>query len=137
MCFYISISDRGSFECMQVISITKVPVFLCTDINPEATRTTLKTAQVNDVVLECIQTDLVHGLERVFGSVDLLIFNPPYVVTPPEEVGSQSIEAAWAGGIDGRQVTDRLLPLIPVCRGRALTMTEIDGAQWTFLFSHN
>ncbi len=76
----------------------------------------MKTAQVNSVVLECIQTDLVHGLySRLFESVDILIFNPPYVVTPPEEVGSHSIEAAWAGGIDGRQVTDRLMPLIPVC----------------------
>jgi release factor glutamine methyltransferase len=34
-------------------------------------------------------------------------------VTPDEEVGSHSIEAAWAGGTHGRLVIDQLLPLIP------------------------
>ena len=35
-------------------------------------------------------------------------------MTGPEEVGSSTIEASWAGGIDGRQVIDAFLPLIPV-----------------------
>lgn len=42
-----------------------------------------------------------------------MLFNPPYVPTDPSEVGSEGIEAAWAGGLDGRQVIDRVLPLIP------------------------
>ena len=29
------------------------------------------------------------------------------------QVGSQGIEASWAGGVAGRQVIDRLLPLVP------------------------
>jgi len=49
---------------------------------------------------------------RLRGQVDVLVFNPPYVPTEPDEVGSSGIEAAWAGGINGRQVIDRFLPRI-------------------------
>lgn len=65
--------------------------------------------------IEPIQTSLVNGfLPRLEGLVDVLCFNPPYVVTTPEEVGSHGIEASWAGGIDGRQVIDEFLPFVPV-----------------------
>lgn len=34
------------------------------------------------------------------------------MVTPDEEVGEGGIAAAWAGGYNGRQVIDRVLPLV-------------------------
>lgn len=47
---------------------------------------------------------------RLSGFVDILIFNPPYVVTSSEELESaKGIELSWAGGIDGRQVLDQFL----------------------------
>ncbi|XP_065432788.1 methyltransferase N6AMT1 isoform X2 [Chrysemys picta bellii] len=89
-------------------------LYICTDINPIAASCTLETAVLNKVHIHPVITDLVTGLlPRLSGKVDLLLFNPPYVVTPSEEVESHGIEAAWAGGKNGREVMDRLFPLVP------------------------
>ncbi|KAM6893172.1 methyltransferase N6AMT1 [Lycodopsis pacificus] len=88
-------------------------LYLCTDVNPAAAQCTAKTASCNKASLQPVITSLVEGLlPRLSGEVDVLLFNPPYVVTPSEEVGSSGIEAAWAGGKRGREVTDRLLPVV-------------------------
>lgn len=55
--------------------------------------------------------DLASSLEpRLVGRVDLLIFNPPYVPTPDNEITRGGIAAAWAGGSRGRKVLDRFIP---------------------------
>nr|XP_017822656.3 methyltransferase N6AMT1 isoform X1 [Callithrix jacchus] len=88
-------------------------LYMCTDVNPEAAACTLETARCNGVHIQPVITDLVKGLlPRLKEKVDLLVFNPPYVVTPSEEVGSHGIEAAWAGGRHGREVMDRFFPLV-------------------------
>ncbi|XP_075569116.1 methyltransferase HEMK2 [Pelecanus crispus] len=89
-------------------------LYICTDINPMAAYCTLETALLNNVHLQPVITDLVKGLSPgLNGKVDLLLFNPPYVVTPSEEVESHGIEASWAGGKKGREVMDRVFPLVP------------------------
>nr|XP_020645284.1 hemK methyltransferase family member 2 [Pogona vitticeps] len=89
-------------------------LYLCTDINPVASLCTVETAIRNKVDIQPIITDLVTGLlPRLHGKVDLLVFNPPYVVTPSVEVKNHGIQAAWAGGKNGREVMDRLFPLVP------------------------
>ncbi|RCI03784.1 HemK methyltransferase member 2 [Rhizopus stolonifer] len=89
-------------------------LFLTTDINEFACQTTKQTGLQNAVKhIEPICTSLVDGLlSRLRNQIDILCFNPPYVVTTHEEVGSKGIEAAWAGGIDGREVIDELLPYV-------------------------
>ncbi|KAG0290906.1 HemK methyltransferase member 2, partial [Dissophora globulifera] len=85
----------------------------CTDINPRAARATRATAKQNKLSVDVIETHLTDALlPRLQGQIDLMYFNPPYVLTPSEEVGSHSVEAAWAGGIDGREVIDEFLPYV-------------------------
>uniref|UniRef100_A0A1A8PV81 Methyltransferase HEMK2 n=4 Tax=Nothobranchius TaxID=28779 RepID=A0A1A8PV81_9TELE len=86
-------------------------VYICTDVNPAAAGCTATTASCNGVSLQPVLTDLAESLmPRLCGLVDVILFNPPYVVTPSEEVGGRGIEASWAGGERGREVTDRFLP---------------------------
>ncbi|TPX58947.1 hypothetical protein PhCBS80983_g02750 [Powellomyces hirtus] len=84
-------------------------LFLTTDINPRANAATLSTAHHNHIPLDALRCDLLPSLRH---TIDILLFNPPYVVTPSSEVGTHSIVASWAGGIDGREVIDRVLPLV-------------------------
>lgn len=104
------------FDSLVFTRIYIYTVFLTTDINPFACETTIKTGLRNDIKsIEAIRTSLVDGiLPRLKNQIDILCFNPPYAVTPSEEVGSFGIEASWAGGIDGREVIDQLLPLVKV-----------------------
>jgi release factor glutamine methyltransferase len=98
-------------------------ISLVTDVNPRALQVTKETALRNSNssssdnnkldTLEAIQCDLaVALLPRLAGQVDVILFNPPYVPTPDTEVGGSGIEAAWAGGVHGRRVVDRVLPQI-------------------------
>ena len=63
--------------------------------------------------METIQCDLATPLlDRCKQRIDVLIFNPPYVPTPDEEVSGNGIEVSWAGGERGRRVVDRAIPQI-------------------------
>lgn len=84
--------------------------YLTTDINPRACQITLETGRVNNVSINPINTDLTLGIRPL--GIDILIFNPPYVVTPSEEVGRGDLEHTWAGGVLGREVMDRLFPRV-------------------------
>ncbi|KAJ3063548.1 HemK methyltransferase member 2 [Podochytrium sp. JEL0797] len=87
--------------------------YLASDINPHAARATKLTGFHNAVPIDPVLSSFATGFgTRLHHNVDVLIFNPPYVVTPSSEVGSHGIEAAWAGGVDGREVLDAFLPQI-------------------------
>ncbi|XP_069020424.1 methyltransferase N6AMT1 [Embiotoca jacksoni] len=106
-------SGSGVMSAFLASVVGPSALYICTDVNPAAARCTAATSTGNNVSLQPVITDLVECLlPRLRGEVDVLLFNPPYVVTPPEEVGSRGVEAAWAGGERGRAVTDRFLPLV-------------------------
>lgn len=85
--------------------------YIATDINPHAVQVTRQTLEAHKVQAELITTNIASGLERrLAGLVDVMVVNPPYVPTPEEEVGSDGIAAAWAGGENGRTVIDKILP---------------------------
>ncbi|XVF38712.1 hypothetical protein REPUB_Repub20aG0125400 [Reevesia pubescens] len=86
--------------------------FMATDINHHAIRVTQETMEAHGVHAELINTDIALGLEnRLAGSVDVMVVNPPYVPTPEDEVGRGGIASAWAGGENGRSVIDKILPV--------------------------
>ena len=86
-----------------------------TDINPIALQRTKQTAELNSVEIVLVKSNFVDEIEEeVGGNIDVLLFNPPYVPTPSEEIGGNGVEASWAGGIDGREVIDKFLPKVKV-----------------------
>ncbi len=57
--------------------------------------------------MDTICGDLFSSLRQVHGGLaDIVLFNPPYVPTESRELkdAASGISAAWAGGIDGREV---------------------------------
>lgn len=99
-----------------------------TDVNFKACSMSKSTANHNKASLDAINMDLaVSFSDNMF---DIIIFNPPYVVTEKEECGKKDITASWAGGIKGREVTDRLLHMIP----KKLTT---DGTFYLLLIEEN
>ena len=100
---------------LQRLHPNQAHLLLATDINPAAAAATHSTLQSHSLSphVDIIITDLVSTLvPRLNHAIDLLLFNPPYVPTPDEEVERGGIAAAWAGGYKGRKVIDRVLPLV-------------------------
>ena len=68
-------------------------LYIAADINDKAALVASKTAKANDLVnIECLVSDLLEGMRtRLKNNVDILLFNPPYVVTPTSEVGTKYV----------------------------------------------
>jgi len=73
---------------------------VATEINPHA----VESARARGV--EAIRTDLFAGLS---GPFDLILFNPPYLPTAPEERIDDWLEYALDGGPPGRVVIERFI----------------------------
>lgn len=89
---------------------------IATDINPHAV------ASAREKGVSVVRTDLFCGIR---GTFDLILFNPPYLPTEPEERIDDWLEYALDGGTSGRLVIERFLagagPLL-VPEGRILLL---------------
>jgi release factor glutamine methyltransferase len=125
---------------MQNEILSRIPLrSIVTDINPKAltvTRQTFQqastrhakkqTAELADRIanVRAVQCDLASALlPELEHAVHFILFNPPYVPTPDDEVYHEKtsahdhdhhnvIQAAWAGGVHGRRVMDRAVEQI-------------------------
>ncbi|CAL8466125.1 g5661 [Coccomyxa elongata] len=111
-------SGSGYISCSIALLLQQLGIAahcISTDINPAAVSATACTLQAHNVLgkVDLIRSDLLQGLRaRLHRAVDLLVFNPPYVPTPDEEVLRSGIAQAWAGGNRGRIVIDKFLPVV-------------------------
>ena len=78
--------------------------YAATDINPHA----VTCARANRVPV--VRADLFRGIR---GRFDLIVFNPPYLPTAPDERVDGWLDRAWNGGADGRAVINRFLGQAP------------------------
>jgi release factor glutamine methyltransferase len=76
----------------------RITYLLATDINPHAAE------MAKEGGIEVVRTDLMTG---ICGDFDLILFNPPYLPTRPEERIEDWLEYALDGGPSGREVIAR------------------------------
>lgn len=87
--------------------------FVAIDINPDACRATKRTSLDNSVDVNVLQMNLLDCI-RIRYTFDVVLFNPPYVVTEYEEVlDDRLVFKTWAGGKNGRQVMEQVFATIP------------------------
>lgn len=84
--------------------------YFSTDVNLSACQATRNTALLNQVHIESIRMNLLDMFRYQF---DLILFNPPYVVTDENEVSGLGLSRAYAGGGSGRTIIDSFLRQLP------------------------
>jgi len=110
--------EIGSGSGILITALSKaLPNSACfaTDINIRACAVTKTTSDFNRAAVHTINMDLVSAFQPQ--SVDVLVFNPPYVVTPDDEITADTADEqefndriikSWAGGTHGRLIMDRV-----------------------------
>ncbi|KAK9866780.1 hypothetical protein WJX84_002858 [Apatococcus fuscideae] len=106
----------GFVSCSLALILSQLHVshhLIALDISHAAISATKSTLNAHKVsTADLIQGDFQHILADT-STFDIVIFNPPYVPTPDEELERTDIARAWAGGWNGRAVIDKFLPLVP------------------------
>ncbi len=90
--------EIGTGSGLIAAELAKVTGVVATDINPHAVLCARKRG------VDVVQSDLFCGIRSSF---DLIVFNPPYLPTQPEERIDDWLEHALDGGLNGRVVIER------------------------------
>ena len=90
--------EVGTGSGLIAAEIAKITRIVATDINPHAV------ISARDAGVDVVRTDLFAGIR---GPFDLVLFNPPYLPTQPEERMEDWLEYALDGGESGRTVIAR------------------------------
>jgi len=99
------------------------------DISPDAVKCTRKNAEINNLDMEIVESDL---FESIKGKFDIIIFNPPYL----SRLGSEKLASAdvlpLIGGERGHEISARFLRqawdhLAPGGRIYLLTSSETEA----------
>ena len=112
----VEVGSGSGCVTAHLASLLPTSAVLSGDVNRDAVLATRATAAANGCScrVDALLMDLLTALRPA--SVDVLVFNPPYVPTSEEElaqaVASHDISAAWAGGTRGRRILDRMLPAL-------------------------
>eukprot|EP00297_Palpitomonas_bilix_P025089 CAMPEP_0113899362 /NCGR_PEP_ID=MMETSP0780_2-20120614/19978_1 /TAXON_ID=652834 /ORGANISM="Palpitomonas bilix" /LENGTH=203 /DNA_ID=CAMNT_0000891499 /DNA_START=222 /DNA_END=830 /DNA_ORIENTATION=+ /assembly_acc=CAM_ASM_000599 len=111
----MEIGSGSGVVSKHLIDLLPHPVLhFATDLNPSAAKATRALADKQANIVEVVQCDLCLPLCRQLEhAVDVLLFNPPYVVTDTDEVEQDVAARSWAGGVEGMEVTTRALNLLP------------------------
>lgn len=88
-----------------VLAARKARMVIATDINPHALECAVKTIIANKAYnVELREGHLFQPVENE--KFDLILFNTPYLPSSEDESVDDELDAAWSGGIDGREVID-------------------------------
>jgi len=90
--------EVGTGSGLVAAEIARITRVVATDISPHAV---LCAAEAG---VDVVRTDLFSGIR---GPFDLVLFNPPYLPTQPEERMDDWLEHALDGGASGRAVIER------------------------------
>ena len=92
--------EVGTGSGLISLNLAKVSSILATEINPHAVLCT------RDAGIDVVRTNLCIGIR---GPFDLVLFNPPYLPTQPEERIDDWLEYALDGGESGRATIERFV----------------------------
>ncbi|MFT4903825.1 MAG: release factor glutamine methyltransferase, partial [Natronomonas sp.] len=91
----LEVGVGSGYVAARVAAETGAEVIGC-DINPEAC------AAAREEGIEAVRSNLVDPFAA--DSIDVVLFNPPYLPTPPEQEWDDPLEHALSGGESGRRV---------------------------------